>query len=818
MAFRYLIYRTDFGNTIVRESPTDTSTGGTESSLYTDFIIPKTQPLYLWRVTGGTTVIPNIDSNIFAWLEYTAPPITPQDNATVGYVTGITENKIDKLTGATDSIATFLANGNVQDSGYSIADITGSSSGVSYTVFNSYTAATDTRLVNIETDLDTVSGQTDTNTTDIATVSAETANKIDKVTGATGNVGTFLGNGNLEDSGYSISDLTGGTATGGTPIELFTGYTATTDTRLVNIETDLNTVSGQTDTNTTDIAAISAVTTNKLDTSIFNSYTGTTETRLQGIETDIDVISGITEIALTGASNGLTVSGRDVLLGGALTQDTIISGTTFDFTINASDITLQSTGTIDILDTGSNGINIESDAGTIDIIGNDSFSSPITKLTISETQLLVTDDRGIPKGLEYNGDYSLNFTNESLVTKRYVDVVATGLIPKATVQAATTTNIDITGGTFGGTIDGYTVLDGDRILVKDQSLGEQNGIYDYVSSASTFIRSSDFDGTPDGEVTDGNIIPVYTGDTQYNTIWILVTPNPITIGTTELDFTLFSTPHELIPGIGIDISGNTISVDGASLAGNSITWTGDTFNVDVNSGTLATALLSKLDVTDFNSYTGTTETRLNNIEGDITSLSAETATKLDTSIFTGYTATTDTRFIDIESDISSLSGETATKLDTSIFTGYTANTASNEIFLIHTGGTNLNTVIATAIEWNIIEVSGSSYSWTGSSDVTILETGIYELSYNIPYNSDSNNDTAVGANIILNNSSVIDVTAAASWTSRSGAAGNISLPTVIISLTANDVLTLATFRTEADGIVNSSPNGSLLIKKKNTIQ
>ena len=44
---------------------------------------------------------------------------------------------------------------------------------------------------------------------------------------------------------------------------------------------------------------------------------------------------------------------------------------------------------------------------------------------------------------------------------------------------------------------------------------------------------------------------------------------------------LFSSPHELIPGIGINISGNVIDVDGASLAGSSIAWTGNTFNVDV---------------------------------------------------------------------------------------------------------------------------------------------------------------------------------------------------------------------------------------------
>jgi len=56
MALRYLIYRTDFGNTIVRENPTDNSTGGTEVALFSDFVIPEIQPLYLWRVSGGSRI------------------------------------------------------------------------------------------------------------------------------------------------------------------------------------------------------------------------------------------------------------------------------------------------------------------------------------------------------------------------------------------------------------------------------------------------------------------------------------------------------------------------------------------------------------------------------------------------------------------------------------------------------------------------------------------------------------------------------------------------------------------------------------------
>ena len=62
MAFRYLIYSTGttYADTIIRESATD-NPGANEASLFSDFIIPEIQPLYLWRVTGSTDVVPNID-------------------------------------------------------------------------------------------------------------------------------------------------------------------------------------------------------------------------------------------------------------------------------------------------------------------------------------------------------------------------------------------------------------------------------------------------------------------------------------------------------------------------------------------------------------------------------------------------------------------------------------------------------------------------------------------------------------------------------------------------------------------------------------
>jgi len=362
------------------------------------------------------------------------------------------------------------------------------------------------------------------------------------------------------------------------------------------------------------------------------------------------------------------------------------------------------------------------------------------------------------------------------------------------------------------------VLDGDRVLIKNQSSNkEQNGIYVYSSGSNTFARAIDF---VNPNVSSGAFTFVETGTTNGSSGWVLITQDPIDIGTTELDFTRFSESSDYIGGIGIDITGNVIDIDGASLAGNSISWTGNTFNVNINSGTLASALTAKLNVSVFNTFTGTTLpanyltiSNFNNFTG--TTLPANYYNKTQ---INNYTGATDTRLDDIDNDIAYISGVTDTKLDTTLFNSYTGSTAPNELFLTHTGGTQLNNVAATAIDWDSVVISGSSFLWTGGTDIYVTETGNYELNYSIPYNAAGAQNITPGSNIILNNSTVLDLTASASFTTDNGAAGHLVLPTVILSLTANDKLTLAAFRTGGNGSAISSPIGSILIKKKNTLQ
>jgi hypothetical protein len=183
--------------------------------------------------------------------------------------------------------------------------------------------------------------------------------------------------------------------------------------------------------------------------------------------------------------------------------------------------------------------------------------------------------------LKYN-THPFFINDTDIIDKKYADMVAVGVHPKEAVQVATISGITLV--TPPSIIDGITLVNMDRVLVKNQSTLTENGIYNYHVSGMT--RSSDFDFSPSGETVQGDLIPVITGATNKNTLWVLVEPKYYTGGTQNVKFTLFSSP--------------------SFNAGNSITITGSTINVDITTGTLATALGNKLETSVFNTYTGTT--------------------------------------------------------------------------------------------------------------------------------------------------------------------------------------------------------------------
>lgn len=146
-------------------------------------------------------------------------------------------------------------------------------------------------------------------------------------------------------------------------------------------------------------------------------------------------------------------------------------------------------------------------------------------------------------------------------TKAYVDSVANGLSWKDAVRVATTTAVDIsTELEAGDTIDGVTLVAGDRVLVKDQDdqatpAPEENGIY-VVQSTGPAVRASDADS---GDELIGAAVFVSEGDSNGNSAWVMITDAPITVGTTALEWAQFGAGSAYSGGTGIQIVGNTIN-------------------------------------------------------------------------------------------------------------------------------------------------------------------------------------------------------------------------------------------------------------------
>jgi hypothetical protein len=120
-----------------------------------------------------------------------------------------------------------------------------------------------------------------------------------------------------------------------------------------------------------------------------------------------------------------------------------------------------------------------------------------------------------------------------LATRDYVDTRILEelykLDSKQSVRVATTANIALAG---LQTLDGVALVAGDRVLVKNQTVAKDNGIY--IAAAPAWVRAPDAD--TNAEVTSALLVSVEQGTTLADTRWQLVTDGVIVLGTTALTF------------------------------------------------------------------------------------------------------------------------------------------------------------------------------------------------------------------------------------------------------------------------------------------
>jgi hypothetical protein len=144
--------------------------------------------------------------------------------------------------------------------------------------------------------------------------------------------------------------------------------------------------------------------------------------------------------------------------------------------------------------------------------------------------------------------------------KDYVDNAVTGLSWKDSVRAASTANIDLaTGGPL--TIDTISLIAGDRVLVKNQTLPAQNGVYQV--NAGAWTRTLDCDTALELE---GAAVFVEEGSTQSDQMWTQTADNFI-LGTNPVVWVQFSAVTALTAGAGLLDTGSTWAVELATDPG-----------------------------------------------------------------------------------------------------------------------------------------------------------------------------------------------------------------------------------------------------------
>ena len=181
-----------------------------------------------------------------------------------------------------------------------------------------------------------------------------------------------------------------------------------------------------------------------------------------------------------------------------------------------------------------------------------------------------------PAGTPFYGPSNATFTNISTVTgtisttpsgdtdianKGYVDSVAQGLDVKASCVYSTTANISLSGlGTQAGGDWASSLTVGDRVLVKNQTLSQFNGIY--VAASSTWTRSKDMDVW--AEVPSAFTF-IESGTTLADTGWVTTANAGGTIDVTAIPWSQFSGAGSYLAGTGLTLTGNTFSITSTAV-------------------------------------------------------------------------------------------------------------------------------------------------------------------------------------------------------------------------------------------------------------
>jgi hypothetical protein len=278
----------------------------------------------------------------------------------------------------------------------------------------------------------------------------------------------------------------------------------------------------------------------------------------------------VTDNTVTVTATGLTnanLDGSAGIVNANLANPTVTLGSS-TLTLGATTTDIAGLTSLVVDSITINGATVSTTAGNTDIVFSPHGTGTIT----------------VPSGYEDRAGYTTN----SLANKAYVDQVAQGLDAKPSARAATTANLATTysngtsgvGATLTATSNGAITLDGvspsvgDRILVKDQTAGAQNGIYTVTtqgSGSAAFVLTRATPEDQPAELSGGSFIFVEEGTANGDNGYVFTHTGAPTFGTTTLDVTQFSGAGQINAGAAMSKTGNQldVEVDGSSIEVNS---------------------------------------------------------------------------------------------------------------------------------------------------------------------------------------------------------------------------------------------------------